>query len=273
MTARQSSAPCSPGASDRPSTAVPITALVTTHDEEHNIDACLASLAWVDEILVVDSFSSDGTCEAASRHTDRILQHPYESPARQKNWGMSQARHPWILILDADERVTPELEAEVRELMAAGPGCVAYWIPRRNTFLGRVMHHGGWESDRVIRLVAKDRCRYPDVRVHEEMQADGPVGALAGKLDHHSMRSYAQYAPKMDRYSRWWAKERWERGRRTGPLSVFGHTVGRFIRMFVLKRGFLDGGHGLMLALLAAFSVYQKHAKLWEMGLSARRSS
>jgi len=257
------SVPGAAATSDR----LPLTALVTTFNEETNIGACLESVGWADELLVVDSFSSDDTCREAAHHTDRILQHPYESPARQKNWALAQARHRWVLILDADERATAELRAEICALLARGPERVAYWIHRRNTFLGREMRHGGWETDRVIRLVDRTHSRYPDVRVHEEMEVDGPVGVLRERLFHHSVRSLEQYGPKMERYSRWWAEERHARGRRATPWTVLSHTLGRFVRMYVLKRGFLDGGHGLLLALLASFSVYQKYAKLWELGL------
>ena len=267
MSNRETGSPAAAPHRDRLS----LTALVTTYNEEHNIGRCLESVAWAEDILVVDSFSTDGTCREAARHTDRILQHPYESPARQKNWALEQARHRWVLILDADERATPELEKEVRTLLEQEPGHAAYWIHRRNTFRGREMRHGGWETDRVIRLVDRKRARYPDVRVHEEMKVDGPVGVLRGRLIHHSVRSLEQYSPKMERYSRWWAEERWERGQRATAWTVFAHTIARFVRMFLLRRGFLDGGHGLVLALMASFSVYQKHAKLWELGL--RRSA
>ncbi len=246
----------------------PLSVIVTTADEERNIAACLASVQWADDILVVDSGSQDSTVELARPLAHRVVQHPYESPARQKNWAIPQARHPWVLILDADERATPELEAEIRGLLRSGPACRGYWIYRRNTFLGREIRHGGWERDRVIRFFARDHARYPDVRVHEEMEVDGPVGVLKARMLHHSVRSLAAYGAKMERYSTWWAEERAAAGRRTGALGVAAHALGRFVRMYILKRGFLDGGHGLVLACMASFSVFQKHAKLWERSRS-----
>jgi glycosyltransferase involved in cell wall biosynthesis len=159
----------------------PLSVIVTTGNEARNIVACLASVQWAAEIIVVDSGSRDATVELARPLAHQVLEHPYESPARQKNWAIPQARHPWVLILDADERVTPELAAEIRALLAAGPGRRGYWIYRRNTFLGREIRHGGWERDRVIRLFARDHARYPDVQVHEEMQVDGEVGVLRGR--------------------------------------------------------------------------------------------
>ena len=245
---------------------VPLTVLVTSFNEADNIAACLRSVAWADDILLVDSHSTDATLERARGLATRILSHAYESPARQKNWGLAQARHPWVLILDADERVTPGLEAEVRALLEAGPSRDAYWIRRRNTFLGRTIRFGGWGSDRVIRLCRRERARYPDVLVHEEMVVDGGVGELRGELLHHSVRSLGQYGEKMERFSTWWAADRLRRGRRASAVTVVLHTVGRFLRMYLLQGGFLDGGHGLIVALQGSYSVFLKYAKLWEGG-------
>jgi glycosyltransferase involved in cell wall biosynthesis len=242
----------------------PLSVIVTTFNEGANIGACLRSARWADEILVIDSGSTDGTVEVAEQMGGRILRHRYESPARQKNWAIPQARHSWVLILDADERVTPGLEAEIRGLLAAGPSHRGYWIYRRNTFLGREIRFGDWASDRVIRFFSRDHARYPDVRVHEEMEVDGSVGRLTERMLHHSVRSLDQYAEKMERYAIWWAEDRGEAGRHASPWKILTHTWGRFIRMYLLKGGFLDGGHGLVLSLLSSFSVFQKYAKLWE---------
>jgi glycosyltransferase involved in cell wall biosynthesis len=243
---------------------VPVTILITTHNEEVNIEACLRSVQWAEEILVIDSGSTDATVALSRPLADDVLDHAYESPARQKNWAIPQAQLPWVLILDADERVTPALAEEITEMLAATPPLQGYWIYRRNTFLGREMRHGGWERDKVIRFFARDHARYKDVLVHEEMEVDGPVGVLKEKLMHHSVRSLADYGKKMDRYSDWWAEEKAGKGKHAGPGTILGHTVGRFIRMYLLRGGFRDGGHGLVLALLASFSVFQKYAKLWE---------
>ena len=248
----------------RPPGEVPLTVIVTTFNEAVNIEACLRSVQWAVEILVVDSGSTDATVALARPLADQVLDHTYESPARQKNWAIPQARLPWVLILDADERVTPELEQEMRRLLAAGPALHGYWIYRRNTFLGREMLHGGWERDKVIRFFARDHALYKDVLVHEEMEVEGPVGVLKERLLHHSVRSLADYGKTMDRYSDWWAEEKARKGRHAGPGTIFGHTVGRFLRMYLLRGGFRDGGHGLVLSLLASFSVFQKYAKLWE---------
>lgn len=243
---------------------VPLTVIVTTFNEAVNIEACLRSVQWAEEILVIDSGSTDTTVALSRPLADRVLDHPYESPARQKNWAIPQARLPWILILDADERAMPGMEAEIRRLLAEGPARHGYWIYRRNTFLGREIRHGGWERDKVIRFFARGHALYKDVLVHEEMEVDGPVGVLQERLMHHSVRSLVEYGKKMDRYSGWWAEEKARQGRHAGPGTILGHTVGRFWRMYLLRGGFRDGGHGLVLSLLASFSVFQKYAKLWE---------
>ena len=243
---------------------VPLTVIVTTHNEAVNIEACLRSVQWAEEIMVIDSGSTDATVALSGPLADRVLDHPYESPARQKNWAIPQARLPWVLILDADERVTPALEGEIRRLLAEGPACRGYWIYRRNTFLGREIHHGGWERDKVIRFFSRDHALYKDVLVHEEMEVQGSLGVLKERMLHHSVRSLADYGKKMDRYSDWWAEEKAGKGRHAGPGTIMGHTIGRFWRMYLLRGGFRDGGHGLVLSMLASFSVFQKYAKLWE---------
>lgn len=254
------------------SNKVPLSVLVTTYNEEEMLPACLGSVGWADEILVIDSGSTDRTVEIAAQHGARTLQHPYESPARQKNWGIPQARHPWVLILDADEVVTPELASEIELLVRRGPTADGHWIRRENVFMGRMMRHGGWESDTVIRLVQRDRARYEDKLVHEEIDLPGPLPTLRAPLRHHTFRSFAQYWPKVERYAAHGAQDAFARGRRASALTVWSHAVGRFLRMYLLRAGFLDGGHGLVLALFSTFTTYLKYARLWELTLRERQA-
>jgi len=246
---------------------LPLSVLVTTRDEEETIGACLLSVAGLaDELLVVDSGSTDRTLALALGHGARILEHPYESPARQKNWAIPQCRHPWVLILDADEQVSPALADELRALFAAGgPAAPGSWIPRENRFLGRVMKHGGWGTDRVIRLIARDTARYDDRLVHEEIDLPGPLPALSAPLLHDTFRSFPQYVPKAWRWAEAGAREAHRRGRRASAFTVFSRPIARFVRAYVLKRGFLDGGPGLVLACFTAMTVYMKYARLWEL--------
>jgi glycosyltransferase involved in cell wall biosynthesis len=245
-----------------------ISVLVTTYNEEEMLPECLDSVSWADERLVVDSGSTDRTVEIARERGARVLEHPYESPARQKNWAIPQCRHTWVVILDGDETVPAQLSEEIQRVVREGPRSDGYWIRRENVFLGKVMRHGGWESDRVIRLIHRDRARYDDRLVHEEIDLPEPLPTLREPMRHHTFRSFDQYWPKVERYASWGAQEAWRKGKRTGPLGVWGHAVGRFIRMFILKRGFLDGGHGLVLALFSTFTTFLKYARLWERGLA-----
>jgi len=243
-----------------------ITALIPTYNEEENIEKCLASVAWCDEVLVVDSFSTDRTRDIASLLGARILTHEYVNSAAQKNWAIPQASCPWVLIVDADERVTPELREEVTRLLAGGPDAGAYSVPRVNHFMGRRVRHGGWEADRVTRLFRRDQARYQEREVHAEVETAGPIPRLHSPLLHYTFRSFNQYWPKIQRYSDWGASQAFRDGRRAGFGSVLFRPLGRFLKMYFLRLGFLDGTHGLVLCMLAAFSVYLKYAKLWEMG-------
>ncbi len=254
---------------------LPLTALVTTRDEEETIGPCLASVAdLAEELLVVDSGSTDRTLEIVRRYGARILEHPYESPARQKNWAIPQAGHPWVLILDADEQVSPPLATEIRSLYRnGGPTANGYWIPRENRFLGRVMKHGGWGTDRVIRLISRERARYDDRLVHEEIDLPGPLPALASPLLHDTFRSFPQFVPKAWRWAEAGGREAFRRGRRASAWTVFSRPIVRFVRAYVVKGGFLDGSAGLVLALFTAMTVYMKYARLWELTRAERAPS
>ena len=242
----------------------PLTAIVPTYNEEEMIRGCLESVRFADEILVVDSFSTDGTLAIARELGARIIQREFDYPAAQKNWAIPQATHEWILLLDADERATPALREEIEQVLKRGPRADAYWIRRANFFLGRPIRRCGWGTDKVIRLFRRDVSRYRDQRVHEEVDLPGPLPILQHRLQHLTFRSFGQYFPKLDLYSDWGAGQMYERGRRAKAVEVFLRPIGRFIRMYILRLGFLEGGRGLVLSLLGAFSVYLKYARLWE---------
>lgn len=249
--------------------ARPLSVLITTFNEHEMLPGCLESAGFADEILVVDSGSTDRTVAQALELGARVLEHPYESPARQKNWAIPQCRHEWVLILDADERVTPALAGEIQQVLRSGPTADGYWIPRDNVFLGRVIRHGGWETDRVIRLVRRDVARYDDRLVHEEITLPRPLPQLRHRLRHETFRSLRQYWPKVERYALDGAEDAWQRGRRVSVSGVVGHALGRFVKMYLLRRGFLDGGHGLALALFSTCTTFLKYFALWEKSRAA----
>jgi glycosyltransferase involved in cell wall biosynthesis len=246
----------------------PLTVIVPTLNEEEMLPACLESVRFADEILVVDSFSTDRTGAIARAAGARFLQNRFVDFSTQKNWAIARAAHEWILQVDADERVTPALRDEIETLLKEGPGRAAYRIPRRNYFLDRPMRHTGWGRDAVVRLFRRD-ARFRG-EVHETLVVDGPIGDLRGILEHRTFRSFAQYWGKMLSYSALGAARLHREGRRAGPAQVTLRPLAYFVKMYVVRLGFLDGMHGLVLSLLGAATVYFKYARLWEMGLAGR---
>ncbi len=251
-----------------------LTATIIAYDEEQNIRECLDSLAWVKEIVVVDSGSRDRTTEICRAYTDKIVLHPWEGYIGQKNFAVSLASHDWILSIDADERVPEELrEAVQRELSA--PRHDGYLVSRRNYFLGRWMRHGGWYPDRVLRLFDRRNGRFGGVNPHARVViANGSVGLLGADIVHLTYKDFSQYLRKQDSYTQIAAKERVRRGRR--PESIKGaelllRALVKFVQAYVLKRGFLDGMHGLIAAIGASYFTCIKYAKVWEQGLRAGR--
>jgi len=243
-----------------------LTAIVTTFNEEENIRDCLALLRFADEILVVDSFSTDATIEIArSIPAVRLLQHEYLGNGPQCNWAMEQASHPWALIVDADERVTRALALEIEELLGRGLRGDAYRLRRENVFLGRVIRHSGWGSDRLVRLVRKGAVRYPDQRVHADIVLRAAAPTLQAPLLHYTFRSFGQYLEKLHRYAEWAAQDGLQKGSRAGVVEIAFRPAWRFLRMYVVQAGFLDGLPGLIVCALQSYGVFLKWARLWEL--------
>lgn len=240
-----------------------LTVIVPCKNEAVNIRACLDTVRWADEIFIVDSGSTDETIDIAREFTSRIVQHEYINSAAQKNWAIPQATHEWILVVDADERVTPELQAEIKELLSGTPSCDGYYIYRKNWFFGVPISRCGWERDKVLRLFKRDKSRYQNKHVHAEVEITGPKGFLKSKLEHYTYRSFDQYLEKFNRYTTWSALDLKARGRKPSAWNMISHPVMRFIRMYLFRKGFLDGTAGLILCMLASFSVFMKYAKLW----------
>ena len=243
----------------------PLSVLVPTFNEERQIRDCLASVRWADEVVVVDSFSTDRTREIARARADRVLEHEYVNSATQKNWAIPQLAHPWVLIVDADERVTPALRDEILAVLEDSRGLDGFRIGRLNHFLGRRVRFCGWQHDSVLRLFRRDLGRYQDREVHADVIiATGQVGRLRNQLLHYTFESFEQYLKKFDRYTSWAAGDRAKRTRRVGLTHLFFRPAWRFFRQYILQLGFLDGRTGLVICKLAAHSVFMKYAKLWE---------
>jgi len=249
----------------------PVSAIVTTFNEEDNIAACLESLAWCAEILVVDSFSQDRTCEIV-RGFERVqlLQRRYFGPADQKNWIIPQARYDWVLILDADERCTPELTRELQELLESGPAEEAYALRRRLFFFGGRIRFCGFRNDRVVRFFLRDRGRYDGKQVHERLVTRGSEPAirhaptLSSALDHHMADDLHEYVQRITRYGYWGAAQAFRDGKHSSLARAVTRALWRFLRAFILKGGALDGGRGLLFCLLQAYGTYAKWSLLWD---------
>ena len=244
----------------------PISVLIHTFNEEDQIGDCLRSVAWADEILLLDGFSTDRTVEIVRREFPqvRLQQRVSLGSAAQKNYGMDRTRNDWVLVVDADERVGAELAEEIRTT-AGQPGPWAYSIGRRNFVLGQEMKFSGLQRDRVIRLFHRGHARYPNRRVHADLVVDGPVGTLDHRFDHYYVRTFEHMAAKMVRYGTWAAAQMYLDGKTSGIAKVVFRPLARFVRDFVVLQGFRDGMRGLIVTGLHTFYVFWKYAKLWEM--------
>lgn len=252
--------------SDGASAKVPVTAIVAARNEAGNIEACLASLDWVSEILVVENESTDGTAAIARRAGAFVHQQPFTTIGGMRNFAIARAKSDWILVLDADERCTSELAREIARVVASGPACDAFQIRRRNFFLGREIRHGGWGTDHPIRLF-RNHLRYDDSEVHEHVVVNSDVGSLSSTIDHTPYSSLDEYFTKLNRYSRAWAHQHYQRGRRATVWHILVRPPARFVSSYLVRAGWLDGARGILLAWLSAASVLAKYARLWEMSL------
>jgi len=241
-----------------------VTAIIITFNESANIAAALESVRWADEIVVVDSESTDDTVEIARRYTDRVIVRPWPGYIDQKNFAASQASHDWIFALDADERVPPELAGEIGAVMAAGPVCAGYRMPRVSHYLGRWIRSTDWYPNLQIRLYDRRRARWAGRYVHESMEVDGEVGPLRSELQHLPYGDVSHHLRTIDRYSTLAARQMFEDGRRAGPIGMVLHAHGAFLRNYLLRGGFRDGTAGLIVSTLNAYYVLLKFVKLWE---------
>ena len=245
-----------------------VTAIIPTFNEERHIVDAIQSVRWANEVLVVDSFSTDKTVELAKANGARVIQREYGYSASQKNWAIPQAANPWIFLLDADERCTPELAQEIKTEVAQ-PRHDAYWIHRVNHFMGKRINYSGWQGDKVVRLFKRDTCHYQDMKVHAEIESSGTISKLHQKILHYTYVDLANYLRKADRYTTWGALDRFEKfqksGRRIGwPYLIF-RPIGRFLRHYVWRLGMLDGTHGLVVSLLSSYNIFIRALKIWRL--------
>jgi len=241
-----------------------LSVVVVTRNEEERLRACLEAVVWADEIVVVDAESEDKTVAIAQEFTDRVVVRPWPGYAAQKNAALDLASGDWVLSLDADEVVSPELRAEIARVLASDGPADGYAVPRRNIFCGRWVRHGGLYPDRQLRLFRRGRGRFEARAVHESVRVDGRVESVAGHLEHRSYRDVSDFLLRADRYSTLAAEEAVAQGQRAGVSALVLRPLGRFLAMYVVQGGFLDGWRGFLLATLYAYYVLIRSAKIWE---------
>jgi glycosyltransferase involved in cell wall biosynthesis len=236
---------------------------VITLNEAANIEACLASVAWADEVLVVDSGSSDGTPDLARARGARVIVRDWPGYAEQKNFAAGEAAHDWILSVDADERVTPALSAEITAALARDPAEAGFRLPRVTWHLGRWIRTTDWYPDYQLRLYDRRRASWTPRLVHESVAARGPVRDLRHDVQHLAYRDLSHHFATMDRYTTLAARDMQMKGRRAGVVDLVLHPPAAFLRNYILKRGFLDGQAGFVISAMNAYYVFLKFAKLW----------
>lgn len=242
---------------------VPVTVVIPTLNEIDRLPGCLASVRWAAQVIVSDAGSTDGTQALARSLGATVLEQCGPTIAEQRNIAISAATHQWILALDADERVSPELAQSIEQEISTPRGN-AFRVHMRNRYLGATMEHGGWGRDRHVRLF-RSSLRYQVKRVHEGLQFDGAAYDLAGRVDHDSYRDLGHQLAKVNCYAKWGAEELFARGKQVSMLQIVVRPSWRFVKCYFLQGAILEGQRGLVLAVVHAWSAFAKYALLWDM--------
>lgn len=243
-----------------------LSAAVITCNEEKNICRCLESVRWMDELIVVDSFSSDHTVGLARRYTDKVVQRTWPGHVRQKQFALEQATGDWILSLDADEELSPEAAAEIKSVLTAVPADVnGYSFPRQSFYLGRWIRHGGWYPDRKVRLVRCGHASWGGDDPHDKLVAEGQTRDLNGKINHYVYADISHQLRTVDSFSSITALQWLSQGRRAGTGTLIFKTMAKFFETYVWKLGMLDGMAGFIISVISSYYVFLKYAKLWEL--------
>jgi glycosyltransferase involved in cell wall biosynthesis len=239
-----------------------ISAIIPTLNEEIHLADAIKSVSFADEIIVIDSCSTDKTLEIAERMKVKIIKRKFDDFSSQKNFAIEQATHDWIYILDADERVTPKVKVEILDAVKNPKDFVGFYVRRTFYFCGKKINYGGCQRDKVVRLFLKKHCKYIGV-VHETIVANGTLGFLKNKIEHYSYKSYDHYISKMNHYGALRGKQYFEEGKKVNLFHVLIKPPVRFVIHYFIRLGFLDGFVGYIFAKTQAYSVYVRYIKLW----------
>lgn len=247
-----------------------VTVLVLVPNAGDRLPRCLESVAWANDIFcVVDTKTNDGSDEVARRYSKHVVVHEYENAAAQRNWALPQITTEWTLVLDADEWVSDELAAKVKQVIADPASNDGYDVKRLSYFLGKLISYCGWQRDYNLRLFRTKKGRYAQRRVHSFVAVDGTTGKIDEPMYHDTHRNFDEYFRTFQRFTTWSAEDLVDSGARIGLFALFVKPTFRFFRMYVLQQGFRDGMHGAVLCGLAAFSVFTKYAKAWNLQRAA----
>ena len=239
-----------------------ISAIIPTYNEEIHIEKAIKSVSFADEIIVIDSYSTDRTVELAKKHDVKLIQRVFDDFSSQKNYAIQQAKHDWVYILDADERVTPSLAKEILLTVKSPRDFVGFYIYRTFYFFNKKIRFGGWQRDRVVRLFLKEYCQYDGNLVHEVIKTVGKLGYLNHKLEHFSYRGFDHYISKLNQYSGLQAQQLHSKGKKVTLFHLLVKPPARFLIHYVIRLGFLDGFSGFVLASTQAYGVYTRYIKL-----------
>jgi glycosyltransferase involved in cell wall biosynthesis len=249
-----------------------ISAVIITHNEERRLEDALKSLAGIaSEIVVVDGLSTDETAKIARRYTDRVFERAWTNFADQKNFGNSQATYPWILSLDADERVSLELRQELQELRKTEPDADGFFIPRKVYYLGRWIRHSGWYPERKLRLFRKGTARWEGAYVHERLAFKGRTAKLKGSIHHFTYQNIHEHLVRINRFSDLGAQKLYAGKKKARWYHLFFLPFFRFVRAYFWKLGFMDGFAGLVISVLTGYAVFVRYAKLREIWKKGER--
>ncbi len=242
-----------------------ITALAITYNEEENVERYFESLSFADEIIFVDSQSTDKTIEIAERLGVKVIQRKFDDFSNQRNFAIEQASHDWILFFDLDEIISKDLELEIKSIVQKPDDKVAFYIRRKFYFMSKLIRYGGWQNDKAIRLFNKQHCQYNGNLVHELVQSTGKTGVLKNKLHHYSYKNFDNYNDKLNLYSKLQAENLFFLKQKPNLYHFFIRPTYRFLWQYIFRLGILDGKTGFILAYIHSFSVFKRYLQLWMM--------
>jgi len=243
-----------------------LTVLTLIPNARDRLERCLDSVKWADDLFcVVDPNSTDGSAEIARAHSDHVVVHEYVNAAASRNWALPQITSEWTLVLDADEWVSDELAGEIQRIIQDARSVDGYDILRRSYFFGKLIRHCGWDRDFNMRLFRTEKGRYLERRVHSKVVVEGHTSKIMAPMYHDTYRTFDEYFGTFQRFTTWGAEDLFEQGKRARLSDLTVRPLIRFLKMYIVRQGFRDGYHGAVLCGLAAFSVFTKYAKLWQM--------